>query len=199
MPRPKTVQSASGGPSFETVKRTVKRLAKKHGVDSDELLQIVVDTLESLESKRKLPTTQRDLELSVIQPLIDQMKESQITQPKAGSRSEAAKRAWETIRARHKKSSKPPKSSKPKSQGRGSAAQRAHATMKMGKRLKVRSPDKIKTTQRGIYAPPKKWWNYMTQQPHGKQQKPLPPAAAGNLWFHVYDDDKRLQIIKEYS
>lgn len=49
------------------------------------------------------------------------------------------------------------------------------------------------------YAPPKRWWDYMTKEPHGKQRKPLSAAAAGHLWFKVYNDQKRLEILKEWS
>ena len=49
------------------------------------------------------------------------------------------------------------------------------------------------------YAPPKRWWDYMTREPHGKAGKPLSAAAAGHLWFKVYDDKKRLEILEEWS
>lgn len=117
-----------------------------------------------------------------------------------GSRSEAAKKAWATMRRKGikpaKKSKKKPKKA-PKQKKRRSPAQKAAATKKKGKRLTVRSPSKIRTVRKGVYAPPSEWWKWATKEPHGAKRKPLTAAAAGHLWFKVYDDKKRLAIIRD--
>jgi len=99
-----------------------------------------------------------------------------------GKLSEIAKRAWATRRRKQ------------------SAARKALATMKKGRRIRIHSPKiKVNGSARTTYAPPKKWWDEMTKKPHGKNGKPLSPAAAGHLWFKVYDNQKRLEIIKKYG
>lgn len=96
--------------------------------------------------------------------------------------SEAAKKAWRTRRKKQ------------------SAAKKAHATIRKGRRIKIHSPTiKVNGEAKTTYAPPKKWWDEMTKKPHGKTGKPLSPAAAGHLWFKVYDNKKRLEIIKKYG
>ncbi len=79
-------------------------------------------------------------------------------------------------------------------------ARRAVATMRKGRRIQIHSPTvKVNGHSQTTYAPPKKWWNSMTQDPHGSEGKPLSAAAAGHLWFKVYDNDKRLAVIKQYG
>jgi len=102
--------------------------------------------------------------------------------------SSAAKKAWATRR---------------KNWGRLPSmlrAKKAHATMKKGRRIKIHSPSvKVNGHAKGTYAPPRKWWDHMTKEPHGVAGKPLSSAAAGHLWFKVYNNNKRLQIIKEFG
>jgi len=107
--------------------------------------------------------------------------------------SSAAKKAWAT-RRRGKK----PKGRHPSS--RSSAATKARATMKKGRRIRIHSPRiKVNGYAKTTYAAPKKWWDHMTKDPHGPSGKPLSASAAGHLWFKVYDNAKRLAIIKEYG
>lgn len=72
--------------------------------------------------------------------------------------------------------------------------------MSKGRRIKIHSPSiNVGSSQKATYAPPQRWWEHMTQDPHGSAGKPLTAAAAGHLWFKVYDNAKRLKIIKEYG
>ena len=80
------------------------------------------------------------------------------------------------------------------------AAQKAVATMKKGRRIQIHSPIvKVNGGAKTTYAPPKNWWDKMTKQPHGSLGKPLSAAATGHLWFKVYNNNKRLDIIKQYG
>lgn len=72
--------------------------------------------------------------------------------------------------------------------------------MKKGRRINIHSPAiKVNADSTTTYAAPAKWWDYMTKQPHGSTGKPLSAAAAGHLWFKVYDNKKRLEKIKQYG
>jgi hypothetical protein len=83
---------------------------------------------------------------------------------------------------------------------RSLAAHKAIATMRKGRRINIHSPAvKMNSPQNATYAAPAKWWDYMTKQPHGSAGKPLSAAAAGHLWFKVYDNKKRLEAIKQYG
>jgi hypothetical protein len=106
--------------------------------------------------------------------------------------SSAAKKAWATRRERgHVKSS---------SSNRSSAAAKARATMKKGRRIHIHSPKvKVNGSSKTTYAPPARWWDHMTKAPHGACGKPLSAAAAGHLWFKVYDNAKRLEAIKQFG
>jgi hypothetical protein len=88
---------------------------------------------------------------------------------------------------------------RPKSfSSRSRAARKAVATMKKGRRIQIHSPAvKMNSESTATYAPPAKWWDYMTKQGHGPANKPLTAAAAGHLWFKVYDNKKRLEAIKQ--
>jgi hypothetical protein len=80
------------------------------------------------------------------------------------------------------------------------AARKAWATRRRGRRVKIHSPKvRVNGHAKGTYAPPKGWWDYMTKHGHGPAKKPLSAAAAGHLWFKVYDNSKRLQLVKEYG
>jgi hypothetical protein len=117
--------------------------------------------------------------------------------------SSAAKKAWATRRRKRGFSKKA--IIKATKEGRvifphKSAAGKAHATMKKGKRIRIHSPKiKVNGSAKTTYAAPKRWWDHMTKDPHGSAGKPLSPAAAGHLWFKVYNNDKRLAIIKQYG
>lgn len=92
--------------------------------------------------------------------------------------SAAAKKAWKTRRARGMKKPKRLK----------------------GRRIKIHSPKvKVNGHAKSTFAPPKKWWDHMTKDPHGSAGKPLSPAAAGHLWFKVYGNEKRAEAIKQYG
>lgn len=72
--------------------------------------------------------------------------------------------------------------------------------MRKGRRIQIHSPlVKVNADSTATYAPPAKWWSYMTKQGHGPANKPLSAAAAGHLWFKVYDNKKRLEAIKQYG
>jgi hypothetical protein len=111
--------------------------------------------------------------------------------------SAAAKKAWKT-RRHHGSSAK--RTVKRVLRSGGSAASRAVSTMRKGKRIKIHSPSvNVGSSQKGTYAPPKRWWDHMTKDPHGSAGRPLSAAAAGHLWFKVYNNSKRLEILKEYG
>jgi hypothetical protein len=111
--------------------------------------------------------------------------------------SAAAKKAWATMR---RKGIKPKKTVSHPTSSKSSAAAKARATMRKGRRIKIHSASvNVGSSQKGTYAPPKGWWDHMTKDPHGSAGKPLSAATAGHLWFKVYDNSKRLQILKEYG
>jgi len=73
------------------------------------------------------------------------------------------------------------------------------APIPIPKPARPKKKSRINTQSGIVLSPPRAWWDYMTKEPHGAKQKPLPPAAAGHIWYHIYDDKKREAKVKEWA